>query len=426
MATKTMRYELKYSSGMNDYNELMKCVNKLSDDTRTIKNKVSSIMWSYMVQGKNIKDETGKPADTFLYQMMTPEFPDMNRSSLASISRSSRQKISSSFKELISGRSSLMSYKKDQPIPIPAKGINISCADGKYFAELSLMSNDWKKANGYKCTQGNPKFQLIAKDKTQKTILDNLKNTYKLGESKLIKRKSKLFLMISYTFEPTKMLFDESRILGVDLGLNYALVASVFGMESKDSLFIRNGSLEYAVRADERRSALQVRAKNAGFGNVGHGRRKRTESAFKTAQRISNWQKTQNFKLAKDLCEFAVQNECGTIQMEDLSNIKTNLKDAKYLRHWTYYDLQQKIKNKAALYGINVELIDPAYTSQRCCKCGHIDEKNLPTFADFRCERCGFEAESDYNASQNIAVSKIDYIIEEKLKSANRKRTESA
>lgn len=112
--------------------------------------------------------------------------------------------------------------------------------------------------------------------------------------------------------------------------------------------------------------------------------------------------------------------------MEDLSNIKTDLKDAKYLRHWTYYDLQQKIKNKAALYGISVELIDPAYTSQRCCKCGHIDEKNLPTFADFRCEHCGFEAESDYNASQNIAISKIDYIIEEKLKSANRKQTESA
>lgn len=426
MATKTMRYELKYVSGMNDFSELMKCVTKLSDDTRAIRNKVSSVMWSYMVQGKNIKDETGKPADTFLYQMMMPEFPDMNRSSLASISRSARQKISSSFKDLISGKASLMSYKKDQPIPVPAKNIHFSTQDGNYFVDISLMSNEWKKTNGYKCTQGNPKFQLLAKDKEQKTILASLGSAYKLSESKLIKKKTKLFLLVSYSFEPMDLHFDKDKILGVDLGVNYALVASTAGMNSKDALFIRNGSVEYAARVDERRSILQTRARNAGFGNVGHGRKKRTENAFKDRQRVSNWQKTQNFKLAKDLCEFAVKNECGTIQMEDLSNIKTDLKDAKYLRHWTYYDLQQKVKDKATLFGISVELVDPAYTSQRCCKCGHIAEDNLPTFANFRCACCGFEAESDYNASQNIATDKIDYIIQEKLKSANPKQTEIA
>lgn len=76
--------------------------------------------------------------------------------------------------------------------------------------------------------------------------------------------------------------------------------------------------------------------------------------------------------------------------MENLSGISS---DDAFLRQWSYFDLQQKITNKAAEYGIDVIKINPKYTSQRCSK-------------------CGFKENADFNASQNISIRDIDKIIE--------------
>jgi transposase len=37
-----------------------------------------------------------------------------------------------------------------------------------------------------------------------------------------------------------------------------------------------------------------------------------------------------------------------------------------------------------------------------CSKCGHIDKSNRKGFT-FKCLSCGYTADSDYNASKNIA-----------------------
>jgi len=77
--------------------------------------------------------------------------------------------------------------------------------------------------------------------------------------------------------------------------------------------------------------------------------------------------------------------------------------------------LQQKIKYKAEAVGIEVRMIDPKYTSQRCSKCGHIAEGNRPTQAEFQCQQCGFKTNADYNAARNIATPGIEEIIKSKL-----------
>lgn len=47
--------------------------------------------------------------------------------------------------------------------------------------------------------------------------------------------------------------------------------------------------------------------------------------------------------------------------------------------------------------------VDPAYTSQGCSACGHIDKKNRTTQATFVCTSCGFAEHADVNAARNIA-----------------------
>ena len=48
--------------------------------------------------------------------------------------------------------------------------------------------------------------------------------------------------------------------------------------------------------------------------------------------------------------------------------------------------------------------VDPAYTSQTCADCGHIDKKNRVNQALFVCRSCGVVAHADRNASRNIAA----------------------
>jgi transposase len=52
---------------------------------------------------------------------------------------------------------------------------------------------------------------------------------------------------------------------------------------------------------------------------------------------------------------------------------------------------------------VPVVFVDPAYTSQQCCECGHIDKKNRASQALFTCRNCGIVAHADRNASHSIA-----------------------
>ena len=51
-----------------------------------------------------------------------------------------------------------------------------------------------------------------------------------------------------------------------------------------------------------------------------------------------------------------------------------------------------------------VEKIKPAYTSQRCSACGHVDRESRESQARFRCTACGFADNADVNAARNIAA----------------------
>ncbi len=51
-----------------------------------------------------------------------------------------------------------------------------------------------------------------------------------------------------------------------------------------------------------------------------------------------------------------------------------------------------------------VEKVKPAFTSQRCSACGHVDVKSRESQARFVCTACGFAAHADVNAARNIAA----------------------
>ena len=53
-----------------------------------------------------------------------------------------------------------------------------------------------------------------------------------------------------------------------------------------------------------------------------------------------------------------------------------------------------------------VERINPAFTSQCCSACGHVDRKSRKSQAVFRCTACGYACNADLNAARNIAAGR--------------------
>ena len=52
-----------------------------------------------------------------------------------------------------------------------------------------------------------------------------------------------------------------------------------------------------------------------------------------------------------------------------------------------------------------VRKVDPAYTSQKCSRCGAVDASSRRSQSVFRCTTCGYSANADTNAALNILAS---------------------
>lgn len=94
-------------------------------------------------------------------------------------------------------------------------------------------------------------------------------------------------------------------------------------------------------------------------------------------------------------------NNLEHIVLENLTGLKTGKCFGKINHHWSYRHIQQRIKMRAEELNVSVSSVHPAYTSQRCSSCGHIDKRSREA-EKFKCVSCDVELDADFNASLNI------------------------
>jgi len=315
-------------------------------------------------------------------------------------------------KELIRGFRSIINYKSNQPLNIHNKCIHLQFKNNNFYVSINLLNrHSFKK---YNFANTAIKFKILVRDNSTKAILERcISNEYKISESQLIynKKKKCWFLNLSYAFEiKSNNSLDPNKILGVDLGIHYPICASVYG--SLERFTIDGGEIDnFRRRVESRKRSMLKQGKNCGDGRIGHGIKARNKPVYNIEDKIARFRDTANHKYSRALIEYAVKHNCGTIQMEDLTGI-TDIAN-RFLKNWSYYDLQTKIEYKAKEAGINIVYIDPKNTSRRCSKCGYIDKENRETQSRFICLKCGFKENADYNASQNIGIKDIDKLIKE-------------
>ncbi len=247
---------------------------------------------------------------------------------------------------------------------------------------------------------------LIDKRHTFKLLIGNYQRALLNGQTPtsatLVKRRDGNFyvnIAIELDTPPTG---KTPKVVGVDLGRRDIATTSTGK--------VWNGTQLQAVR--DRYSRVRANVSS-----------KRTRSSRKLLRRLCGrerrFQEWVNHNISKAFVEEA-KLLGAALAFEDLTNIRESLnqkprtkQERRRTNNWAFYQLRLFVNYKAAIVGIPVVFVPPAYTSQTCSRCHHLHPEKGKSYRNgkkFKCGHCGFEHDSDFNAAINIAQLGVVYV----------------
>jgi transposase len=195
---------------------------------------------------------------------------------------------------------------------------------------------------------------------------------------------------------------DADKVVGIDRGVTVSVALSTGEM------------LRVPRLSTARQRRLRLLHRRLARAKPGSNRRVRTRLAI---ARLN----AEQADARRDWCEKVstdLARRFDVICIEDL-HIANMTRSAA----GTVHDPGQSVRQKAGLnreilasgWGLLVrrlgdkapgrlQKINPAFTSQRCSACGHLDRKSRENQAFFRCTACAFACHADVNAAKNIAA----------------------
>jgi putative transposase len=194
--------------------------------------------------------------------------------------------------------------------------------------------------------------------------------------------------------------------LGIDLGL------TAFAGLSDGTLMRPLAALK-AQACRLRRYQRSVSRKVKGSANRRKAVQRLARLYRKIAHQRSDWLHKLSTKLAGEHPVIAIEDlkvaamsasARGTAdrpgkRVKQKAALNTSILDA----GWALFRKQLEYKCEAA--GGAVVAVNPAYTSQTCSCCGHVDPANRRSQAQFECVACGHIQNADVNAAMNILAA---------------------
>ncbi|WP_392749158.1 RNA-guided endonuclease InsQ/TnpB family protein [Streptomyces sp. LN590] len=211
---------------------------------------------------------------------------------------------------------------------------------------------------------------------------------HRKGESDLIERDGVFYLIAVCEIPETPINENPSGFIGVDLGIvNIATTSTGYRAAGR-------GLNRHRKRQRDLRRKLQTKGTQSAKRRLKHRSRKEQRHTANI-----------NHIISKEIVTTAERTGRG-IALEDLTGIRDRVRLRKdqraQLHSWSFHQLGSFLEYKARRAGVPLVYVDPAYTSQQCSECGHIDRKNRVDQATFACRACGVTMHADDNASHNI------------------------
>lgn len=386
--------------------EYVKCQSKLSfkSITDATKEEIKKRMQEIDAELVSMKNDIApKHPQTYSYRAVTSSeyAKDIPSDILNNLKQDVYQHFNENKKEQIRGERSLATYKKGMPIPFSfEKRHVIICDSDNYYLP-------WFEDTRFRLNFGRDRSN-------NRAIIDNCIKTkkYKLcAAAKIQLKERKLFLLITVDIPKAESVSVKGKVMGVDLGVvNPAYVAVNDGPERSR---IGNGEAFQKQRDVFRRRFRELQRSQLTQG--GHGRKHKTKATEILRGKERNWVQTENHRISREIVNLASRWKVETIQMESLKGFGKNQEGEVEYNHkrllgrWSYFELQKDIEYKAAMAGIAVQYVNPAYTSQTCHVCGQRGnriERDTFICTNPECTCYNQAQDADMNAAINIAKSK--------------------
>ncbi|MEV1174746.1 transposase [Nonomuraea sp. NPDC049784] len=220
-----------------------------------------------------------------------------------------------------------------------------------------------------------------------------------IGEADLLYRRGVWLLQVTVTLPRPHLREPANGFLGVDQGVANLAVTS-------DGAVLPGTALPGPIQGNGHVRALRERR---------HRQRRRlqkkgTPAARRVLRRLSGREHRMMTDLNHQISKYVVREAERTgrgIALEDLQGIRGRVRahrlQRRTLHSWTFAQMIEFTRYKAARAGIDFILVDPAYTSQACPECGWTSRANRPARGRFVCTRCGLAGHADHIAARNIA-----------------------
>lgn len=288
--------------------------------------------------------------------------------------------------------------------------------------ELRKLEDTFKKFHSKQC--GFPKFKDSSQTQ-QSIIVRNQATSWEDGKLKIFRKKiktkfhrnqpeeskftggivkresdGKFYFIANFTIEDETSYPKSGIECALDLNVENIAISCTSGTRRLIRLEDFSKS-KYSKNFKKLQQKLSKRYKEKNFSKNTKKLQKKSNRIYK---KIKNKKEDFFHKLSHELT-----NQYDRITIEDL-NIK-KMKESKSTRlnrlisDISWGSLIQKIKYKQEQKNKLIREINPAFSSQRCFKCGFISKNNRKSQSDFKCENCKYTENADLNASDNL----LDY-----------------
>jgi len=242
---------------------------------------------------------------------------------------------------------------------------------------------------------------------------EDFPDNFKICESKLYRRNGRFYLNITVEKDiPIELPKENIAVISIDIGEANPIAYTVqFGGELKVGF---KGSNVRTIRTHYNNIRKQVGRKKVKHAlrvikKIGHKERNKVRDILHKAT-------SEIVEMANQLRE---QGYNPVIAIGDLKNVrkprikgKTRCRQVNRKIHsMPSYQVKHMLQYKALWTGIPVLLVNEAYTSQLCWRCGAFGKADGRRFL---CPECGLDYNRDLNASKNILNRSLGYMLRDR------------
>ena len=284
--------------------------------------------------------------------------------------------------------------------------------------------------NIYKFDSNNNLFTFTGKKIKSRIEIDLIGSVPKLkGTLELVKNQktNQYYLHVPLDRIITKKeMTEQSEILGLDVGITDLITlsnGSVYGANSaelfytlSDNLVNKNRSRLFSYKREleqriaveqdsDKKSILELKLKNLNENNLGSKKRNAKISKYKS-RIVSHINCELNKMVKEEDIEEIVREDLNWASKKSKKKNKRNVSKKQQNRFstWSKGILLERLSVKLAEKGIKETIVNPAYTSQVCCKCNHLGNRKGK---EFKCSNCNLSIDADFNASINTKKRKF-------------------